>query len=222
MSITANIQLIKSNIPHGVALVAVSKFHGAEKILEAYNSGQRIFGESRMQELSQKQALLPSDIEWHFIGHLQSNKVKTIIPYVHTIHSVDSLKLLREIEKQASVINKKIDCLLEIHIAQEDGKYGFTMEECLQFFASNEFKQLEYANIVGLMGMATNTENEVIIREEFKKLKSLFDDIKSKYFHIDYRFKEISMGMSDDYMIAIEEGSTMIRVGSSIFGYREY
>ncbi len=222
MSISNNIDFIKNKIPSGVKLVAVSKFHGEEAVKEAYDAGQRVFGESRMQEIDQKRNLLPADIEWHFIGHLQTNKVRAIIPYIHTIHSVDSWKLLQEIEKQASGIQKQICCLLEIHIAQEESKYGFSFDSCRQLLASSECKNLKHAYIGGVMGMATNTEDENIVRKEFKKLKSFFDELKNEFYPFDNRFAEISMGMSDDYMIAIEEGSTMVRIGSSIFGHREY
>lgn len=222
MSISNNINLIKNRIPSGVKLIAVSKFHAEESVKEAYDAGQRAFGESRMQEIDRKQSLLPADIEWHFIGHLQTNKVKAIIPYIHTIHSVDSWKLLQEIEKQAAGIQKQVCCLLEIHIAQEESKYGFSFDSCRQLLSSAECKGLRHAYIGGVMGMATNTDDENIVRKEFKKLKSFFDELKNEFYPLDNRFAEISMGMSDDYMIAIGEGSTMIRVGSSIFGHREY
>lgn len=222
MSISENIYSIKRKLPVGVKLVAVSKFHSEQTVKEAYDAGQRIFGESRMQEIDQKHILLPQDIEWHFIGHLQTNKVKAIIPYVHTIHSVDSWKLLKEIEKQASNMQQHVCCLLEIHIAQEEAKYGFSFDNCRDLLSAGEWRELKYAYIGGIMGMATNTDDNDIIRKEFRRLKSFFDEIKNEYFPDDDRFSEISMGMSDDYMIAIEEGSTMIRVGSSIFGHREY
>ncbi|MDR1091188.1 MAG: YggS family pyridoxal phosphate-dependent enzyme [Prevotella sp.] len=222
MSISENIYLIRKRIPSGVKLVAVSKFHGETAVREAYDAGQRVFGESRMQEIDQKRNLLPADIEWHFIGHLQTNKVKAIVPYIHTIHSVDSRKLLLEIEKQASDIRKQVCCLLEIHIAEEDSKYGFSSDSCLQLLNSEQCKELKFAYIGGVMGMATNTEDKNVIREEFRRLKQFFDEIKTEYYPQDDRFSEISMGMSDDYTIAVEEGSTLIRVGSSIFGHREY
>lgn len=222
MAISDNIQTIRQNIPDGVKLVAVSKYHGIEAIREAYKEKQRIFGESRMQEISQKHSLLPDDIEWHFIGHLQTNKVKAIIPYTHTIHSVDSWKLLSEIEKQASAINKRVCCLLEIHIAKEDSKYGFTFDSCRKFLSELSWQECKWAYIGGLMGMASNIEDENQIRNEFKSLKTFFDELKDKYFATDKNFCEISMGMSDDYNIAIEEGSTMVRIGSSIFGPHEY
>lgn len=222
MSVAENIRAIKNSIPENVKLVAVSKFHGIDAVLEAYNEDQRIFGESRMQELDQKHSALPQDIEWHFIGHLQTNKVKAIVPYVHTIHSVDSWKLMSEIEKHAASIGKRICCLLEIHIAKEDSKYGFSFDACREFLASMQWVACEYAYIGGVMGMASNIDDEGEIRKEFKSLKLFFDELKNDYFADNTDFAEISMGMSDDYKLAIEEGSTMIRVGSSIFGLREY
>lgn len=222
MSVSDNIRAIQNSLPDNIKLVAVSKFHGADAILEAYNEGQRMFGESRMQEIDQKHNLLPKDIEWHFIGHLQTNKVKAIVPYVHTIHSVDSWKLMSEIEKHASAIEKRICCLLEVHIAQEDSKFGFSFDSCREFLADMKWKECKFAYIGGLMGMASNVENENEIRKEFKSLKLFFDELKNDYFAESTDFAEISMGMSDDYTLAIEEGSTMIRVGSSIFGVREY
>lgn len=222
MCISNKIHQIKDDLPHSVKLVAVSKFHGVKAILEAYDAGQRVFGESRMQEINQKKELLPHDIEWHFIGHLQTNKVKSIIPYIHTIQSVDSWKLLSEIEKCAAIAEKRICCLLEIHIAQENAKFGFSFDSCRQFLEKGLWTNCKYAYLGGVMGMATNTNDEGVIREEFSSLKSFFEEIKMQYFSDDKDFKEISMGMSDDYKIAVEEGSTMIRVGSSIFGNREY
>ena len=222
MNIADNINTIKKKLPDNVKLVAVSKFHGKEAIEKAYSAGQRIFGESRMQEIDQKHLILPQDIEWHFIGHLQTNKVKAIVPYIHTIHSVDSFKLLAEIEKQASAIEKPVCCLLEIHIAEEDAKYGFIFDACRKLLSDGQWKDFKYANITGLMGMATFTGDKEQIRSEFKSLKIFFNEIKNTYFANDRNFDKLSMGMSDDYEIAIEEGSTMIRVGSSIFGNREY
>ena len=222
MNIAENLKNIVKSLPTSVKLVAVSKFHPQESIQEAYDAGQRIFGESRMQEIDSKQASLPKDIEWHFIGHLQTNKVKSIIPYVHTIHSVDSWKLLSEIEKYAAAINKPVCCLLEMHIAQEDAKYGFSFENCRSFLTQGNWKNCKFAYLGGIMGMATYTENEAQVRNEFRSLKLFFDELKRDYFAGDNRFTEISMGMSNDYRIAIDEGSTMIRIGSSIFGEREY
>lgn len=222
MSVSENINSIKNALPKGVKLVAVSKFHSVEAIQEAYDTGQRIFGESRMQEINQKHNLVPDDIQWHFIGHLQTNKVKAIIPYIDTIQSVDSWKLLSEIEKCAASIGKRVRCLLEIHIAQEDAKYGLSYDECRKFLTEERWRDCKYAFIGGVMGMATYTDNKEQIRKEFKGLKSFFEELKNDYFQDNDDFIDISMGMSDDYKIAIDEGSTMIRVGSSIFGNREY
>lgn len=222
MSISVKIKAINKELPVETKLVAVSKFHGVKAIQEAYDAGQRLFGESRMQEINLKHSQLPKDIEWHFIGHLQTNKVKSIIPYIHTIHSVDSWKLLQEIEKQAAIAEKHVCCLLEVHIAQEDSKYGFSFDDCRKFLEKKQWKECKFAYIGGIMGMATNTEDKDLIRKEFKALKEFYNDIKNSYFLNDDRFSEISMGMSDDYKISIEEGSTMVRIGSSIFGNREY
>lgn len=221
-NIAENIKRIKQVLPSNVKLIAVSKFHPQESIVEAYNAGQHIFAESRMQEIDTKQAALPKDIQWHFIGHLQTNKVKTVVPYVDTIHSVDSWKLLSEIDKCAAVVEKPIRCLLEIHIAEEDAKYGFTFDDCKAFLENNLWKNCKFAYLGGVMGMATYTDNESQIRNEFKNLKLFFDEIKQIYFANDNRFSEISMGMSNDYHIAVQEGATMVRIGSSIFGEREY
>lgn len=222
MNISDNLHKIKETLPETVKLVAVSKFHPVEAIQKLYDNGQRVFGESRMQEVDLKHSKLPQDIEWHFIGHLQTNKVKAIVPYVHTIHSVDSWKLLQEIDKQVTSVNKRICCLLEIHIAEEDSKYGLSFDTCRQMLDEGLWKQLEYAYIGGVMGMATFTDNVDLIRTEFRSLKLFYDELKADYFHDFDSFSEISMGMSDDYEIAVEEGATIVRVGSSIFGQREY
>lgn len=223
MSITTNLQNILNDCPKTVRLVAVSKYHSVDDIRQAYDAGQRIFGESKAQELIIKHEELPlQDIEWHFIGHLQSNKIKYIAPFISLIHSVDSLKLLRNINKEAQKYDRVIPCLIQLHIANEDTKYGFTMDECQDIFQSNVLNDLKNIEIVGLMGMATNTESEEHIRDEFQSLKRFFDLCKSKYFKDNENFVELSMGMSDDYPIAIEEGSTLIRVGSKIFGDRIY
>ncbi len=222
MSIAHNLAEIKKDIPDHVKLIAVSKFHSQEAIVEAYHAGQTIFGESREQELTPKHKMLPSDIEWHFIGHLQTNKVKYIVPYIHTVHSVDSWKLLAEIDKHAKAINRPVNCLLEVHIAEEDTKYGFSYENCLRFLMESEWKKCIFANIIGLMGMATDTDDESVIRNEFSRLKAFFDEVKNDFFANNDQFREISMGMSHDYKIAIEEGSTIVRIGSAIFGDRIY
>ena len=222
MSIQSNIQSIRQHIPTHVKLVCVSKFNPNESILEAYESGERVFGESKVQELCEKHESLPKDISWHFIGHLQSNKIKYIVPFVSLIHGVDSYKLLCDINKQAEKTGKTVNCLLQIHIAQEDTKFGFSTEELLDMLDKGDWKSLKNIELCGLMGMATFTENTEQVRMEFRYLKTLFDRIKSTYFAHEPAFCELSMGMSDDYLIAIEEGSTLVRLGSSIFGHRNY
>lgn len=222
MDIASNLNNIKRTLPDNVKLVAVSKFHSVKDIAAAYEGGQRIFGESRMQELDSKYKLLPHDIEWHFIGHLQTNKVKFIVPYIHTIESVDSWKLLIEINKQAILSGRIINCLLEIHIAEEDSKYGLSIDECKEFLVQNDWKSLNGIRITGIMGMATYTEDKEQIRKEFRLLKSTFDEIKDSFFKDFNYFSEVSMGMSHDYEIAIQEGSTIVRIGSAIFGDRTY
>ena len=222
MSILENIQSIRNHIPAHVQLVCVSKFNPNESILEAYETGERVFGENKVQELCEKYESLPKDIVWHFIGHLQTNKIKFIIPFISLIHGVDSYKLLVEIDKQAAKAAKKVNCLLQVHIAKEETKFGFSAEELLEMLEVGEWKNLKNIQICGLMGMATFTENKEQIRSEFKALKSLFDRTKSDFFYAVDSFSELSMGMSDDYLIAIEEGSTMARMGSSIFGSRMY
>ena len=222
MDIQTNIKEILTELPSGVRLVAVSKFHPNECIEAAYQAGQRIFGESKVQELTEKYQTLPKDIEWHFIGHLQTNKVKYIAPFISMIHAVDSFKLLEEINKQASKVNRIIPCLLEIHIAQEESKYGFTFDSGREMLRTGEWKNLNNICIAGVMGMATNTEDETEIANEFHSLKVFFDELKQEFFSDRPEFKEISMGMSHDYPIAVKEGSTMVRVGSKIFGDRNY
>ena len=218
MNIADNINQLKSTLPPNVTLVAVSKTKSNEAILEAYQTGQRIFGENKVQELTDKYESLPKDIEWHMIGHLQSNKVKYIAPFVSLIHGVDSFKLLQEINKRALQNNRTINCLLQIHIAEEQSKFGFSESEVLDLINSAEFKQLNNVSINGLMGMATFTDNQEQIKNEFKSLKKLFDKLST----LEFPLYILSMGMSGDYQIAIDEGSTMIRVGSSIFGNRNY
>jgi len=222
MSIQSNIQSIRTHIPSHVRLVCVSKFNPNESILEAYETGERIFGESKVQELCGKYETLPKDIVWHFIGHLQTNKIRYIVPFVSLIHGVDSYKLLTEIDKQAAKAGKTINCLLQVHIAQEETKFGFSPEELYEMFEAGAWEQLNNIQICGLMGMATYTVNKDQIRREFNGLKTLFDQVKHQYFSDDSSFCELSMGMSDDFQIAIEEGSTLVRVGSSIFGHRNY
>lgn len=221
MSIAANISAIKEEVESvNVKLVAVSKTKSVEEIMEAYAAGQRVFGENMVQELVDKHEQLPKDIEWHLVGHLQTNKVKYIAPFISLVHSVDSLKLLQEINKQALKNNRVIDCLLQIYIADEETKFGLGFDEAIDLLRSDEYKELKNVRIVGVMGIATNTENPKQIREEFYELKTLFSGIKESFFRKDDSFKEISMGMSDDYKVAIEQGSTMVRLGSTIFGKR--
>lgn len=216
--IKENISKIKSNTPTNVTLVAVSKTYPNSALLEAYEAGQRVFGENKVQELTNKYETLPKDIEWHMIGHLQTNKVKYIAPFVSLIHGVDSFKLLKEINKRAAQNERVINCLLQIHIADEDTKFGFDEKEVVELIQSEAFQDLKNIKIVGLMGMATNTTDESQIRKEFKSLRTLFTKLNTQHSSLN----TLSMGMSSDYKIAIEEGSTMIRVGSSIFGQRNY
>ncbi len=218
--VAENIAKILASIPENVTLVAVSKTKPVEMIMEAYSSGYKIFGENKALELRDKYEQLPKDIEWHFIGHLQTNKVKYILPFVHLIHSVDSLKLLKEIDRRAGRLAKKQKCLLEFHIAGESTKHGFHYEEVEKLLDEDIFSTLSNISICGVMGMATYTEDRQQIRREFRHLKGIFDRLKTGYFSHNEDFKEISMGMSGDYQIAIEEGSTIIRIGSTIFGAR--
>lgn len=220
--ISERINTLKSELPQGVRLVAVSKFHPVEAIAEAYEAGQRIFGESKVQEVCAKQELLPKDIEWHFIGHLQTNKVKYLVPFVTLIHGIDSYRLLAEVDKQAAKVDRVVDCLLQIHIAREETKFGFSMEECRQMLTTGEWKQLHHVSICGVMGMATNTEDMKQVEEEFASLSAFFREIKLQWFADVEYFKEISMGMSHDYHQAIAQGSTLVRVGTFIFGERNY
>lgn len=221
MSIAANLTELKNEIGRlNVKLIAVSKTKSEEEIMEAYNAGQKVFGENQVQELAEKHEHLPKDIEWHLIGHLQTNKVKYIASFVEMIHSVDSLKLLMEIDKQAEKHKRIINCLLQIHIADEETKFGFGFDEVIELLRSEEFKELKHVKICGLMGIATNTQNEKQIKEEFYELRTLFGGLKSSFFNTNSDFKELSMGMSSDYKVAIEQGSTMVRIGSTIFGKR--
>lgn len=222
MSIASTIASIKQSLPEGTRLVAVSKYHPAEMIAEAYEAGQRVFGESHVQELQQKHEILPQDIEWHFIGHLQTNKVKYIAPYVSLIHAVDTMKLLQEIEKQAAKCDRTIKVLLQLHVAQEETKYGLTLDECEALLKEGEWKSLEHIEIAGIMCMASNVDDEEQIAGEFATAHKFFQHAKETYFANQPSFCECSMGMSDDYHIAIHEGSTLVRVGSKIFGQRVY
>lgn len=210
-----NIIALKQEIGQNVQLIVVSKYRSIEEIQRAYNTGHREFAENRVQALLERKEALPNDIQWHLIGHLQTNKVKYIAPFIQCIQSVDSLKLLKEINQQAMKNNRVIECLLQIYISHDETKFGLNREECIQLLESDAFKSLEYVKITGLMGMATFTEDQSLIRSEFESIKSLFDELKEKYF--DNAFRNLSIGMSSDYKIAIECGSNMIRVGSSIF-----
>ena len=221
MSISENIKQLKSEIPENVVLVAVSKTKPNELVVEAYNSGQLDFGENYVQELVDKYKTLPKDIHWHFIGHLQSNKVKYIAPFVYMIHSVDSFKLLKEINKQAEKEHRIIDCLLQIYIAKEETKFGFDEIDCMVLLQSYEFQILKHIRICGLMGMASNTEDTSQVAKEFQSIKILFDKV-SKTNLVSQAFKYLSIGMSGDYELAIKHGSSLVRVGSLIFGERNY
>lgn len=217
-TIISSLQSIKAQLPEDVTLVAVSKTKPSADILEAYSTGQRDFGENKIQEMTSKWEELPKDINWHMIGHVQTNKVKYMAPFVHLIHAVDSFKLLKEINKQAKKNNRSINCLIQVKIAEEDSKFGLSTEDAVQLILSPEVSQLSNINIRGLMGMATFTDDEKQLRSEFKIIKSAFDELRNK---ID-GFNTLSIGMSGDYQIAIQEGSTMVRIGSSIFGERNY
>ena len=220
--IARHIEEIRKTIPEGVRLVAVSKFHPAEAIMEAYGAGQRIFGESRAQELVAKHKVLPADIEWHFIGHLQTNKVKYIVPFISLIHSVDSEKLLAVIDSEAAKCGRVVDCLLEIHVAQEESKYGFTPDSCREWLRTNPTGKDSHVRLCGLMGMASFTDDEAQVDREFGQLKSLFDELKNSGEVDAAAFTELSMGMSHDYRLALRHGSTLVRIGTSIFGERVY
>ncbi len=221
-SISDHLRGVVSQLPDGVRLVAVSKYHPAESIMEAYGAGQRLFGESHVQELQSKHSILPDDIEWHFIGHLQTNKVKYIAPYVSMIEAVDSLRLLREIERQASRCGRVIDVLLELHIASEETKYGFSFEACREMLSAGEWRDMKHVSIRGLMMMATYTDDTEQIRREMLSAATFFDEVKATWFADDDKFCERSWGMSHDYPIACECQSTLVRVGTLIFGERSY
>lgn len=220
--IAGKIKSITESLPDEVRLVAVSKFHHVEALREAYDAGQRIFGESRVQELAQKYVLMPDDVEWHFIGHLQTNKVRKLVPYVSLIHSVDSSYLLECIDTEAVRVGRIVNVLLQLHVAQEESKFGFSEEDCIALVDSGLLERLKNVRVCGVMGMATNTDDMATVRVEFKKIKTVYEELKTGYFKDKPYFKEVSMGMSDDYTIAIDEGSTMIRIGTTIFGSREY
>ena len=220
--IKAHLNEIRQSLPQGVRLVAVSKFHPEEDVLAAYEEGQRIFGESHEQELARKVKTLPADIEWHFIGHLQTNKVKYIAPFISMIEAVDSLKLLREIEKQAAKANRVVRVLLELHIAEEATKYGLTLDDCRQLLADGEWRQMKHVQICGLMMMASNIDDDAQISQEFQTAADFYHEVKQAYFADDPHFCERSWGMSDDYLLAVNHESTMVRVGTAVFGPRKY
>lgn len=222
MSVRENLLQVKSQVPDNVCLIAVSKTKPVEAIQEAYDCGQRVFGENKAQEMRDKHAVLPQDIQWHMIGHLQENKIKYIIPYVTMIHSIDSLKLLKEVNKKAMQCERVVDCLIEMDISHEDSKFGLSIEELRDMLESEDFQAMNNVRICGLMGIGSITDDREKTRQEFRNLKNMFEDIRKEYFQGKEYFTHISMGMSGDYDIAIEEGSTFVRVGSKIFGERDY
>ena len=222
MHIAEQISRLHQELPEGVSLLAISKYQPIEALQEAYDAGQRMFGENHIQEMAAKAAALPKDIAWHFTGHVQTNKIKYMAPFVSLIHAVDSFRLLREINKHAAKNERCIDCLLQIHIAQEETKYGLSVDECRQLLANEPWRELQHIRITGLMAMGSNTDDLEQVRNEFRKIKLLFDELKSTYFVDEPSFCQLSEGMTDDYPIAIEEGSTIVRIGSMIFGERKY
>lgn len=221
-SVSENLDEVRRLLPADVRLVAVSKYHPEEALAEAYSAGQRIFGESHVQELVRKQAALPDDIQWHFIGHLQTNKVKYIVPFIDTIEAVDSLRLMREINKHAQRCQRRVKILLELHIADEETKFGFSLDECREMLAAGEWRQMENVQIAGLMMMASNVDDEAQIAAEFEQAAQFFDKIKARFFPEDEAFRERSWGMSDDFHIAVRHRSNIVRVGTRIFGTRTY
>lgn len=222
MSITQNIQRLTAQLPQGVKLVAVSKFHPIERLQEAYDAGQRIFGENRAQELAAKAPQLPSDIEWHFIGHLQKNKARMIMPWVSIIQSIDSTQLLQLVNKEAARINRHVNVLLQLHVAKEQTKSGFTIDEIFEAAEDGAFRDLSNVTICGVMAMATFTDDMEQVASEFELVRNTFLTLRDKYFSHNDAFKEISMGMSDDWRIAVKHGATLVRIGTDIFGQREY
>lgn len=222
MSVSDQITRLRKELPEGVSLLAISKYQPVEAVQEAYDAGQRMFGENHIQEMAAKAALLPKDIEWHFTGHVQTNKIKYMAPFVSLVHAVDSFRLLREIDKHAAKHGRYIDCLFQIHIAREETKYGLTVDECRSLLATEPWRDLHHVRIVGLMAMASNTDDREQVRDEFRQMKRLFDELKEAYFAHEPSFCHLSEGMTDDYPIAVEEGSTIVRIGSMIFGERNY
>ncbi len=220
--IAENLAQVRATVPPAARLVAVSKTKPVEALQAAYAAGQRLFGENKALEMRDKHAVLPADIEWHFIGHLQSNKVKYIAPFVSLIHSIDSLELLKVVEREAAKHGREIACLLQFHIAEEETKFGLDMQEAAALLESDDYRALRHVRIAGVMGMATNTDDMAQVRSEFRRLKEIFSQLQARYFAGDERFCEISMGMSHDYAVALEEGSTLVRVGTAVFGARNY
>lgn len=220
--IAANIRVLGSALPEGVVLVAVSKFHPVEALREAYDAGQRIFGESRANEMASKAAALPDDIEWHFIGHLQTNKVRTVVPHASLIHSIDSPRLLDAVDAEAVREGRRIKVLMQLHVAKEETKFGFTPDELTQYLTPGRVEALRATDIVGVMGMASNVDDEERIRRDFRDIRATFDTLKAGVFAGKPEFSIISMGMSHDWPIAVEEGANMVRIGTTIFGKREY
>ena len=220
MGIAENIQRLRATLPGHVTLVAVSKNRPVSDILEAFQAGQRDFGENKVQELLVKHPQLPSDIRWHLIGHLQTNKVRSMLPLVHLVHSVDSYRLLKEINRESAKMNRVTACLLQFYIASEESKFGFSLDEAVQMLEDSEYRSLRNVSVRGVMGMATFTDNQQTVRQEFRELLRIFTFLKEEYFVSSSEFREVSMGMSGDYRLAVEEGSTMVRIGTSIFGER--
>lgn len=221
-TLTERLTAIRTTLPKGVTLVAISKYHPVEMIEEAYAAGQRKFGENHILEMAEKAARLPKDIEWHFTGHVQTNKLKHMAPFVHTIQSVDSWRLLCEIDRQAARHNRVINCLLQLHVALEETKFGLTPDACFALLNENPWRDLKHVRITGLMAMATNTDDAKQVQDEFARVRTIWEEVKQRFFHNDDAFAILSEGMTDDYNIAIAQGSNMVRIGSAIFGLREY